>query len=142
MFFRNCGLGKTWLYKCLKTLVWEDPSIGNTVNGPKNWFNLNGSTFTILIDHCKGNYWKRSLLVTCKVLRLFVNTPTADDKYSLLSRDNLMKPIQMHFPEKQNNFFQFLCAFFKFTSNFEDFREKNDPNSLCNSEIKDTKRRR
>ena len=94
-----------------------------------------------MIDDYEGNYWKRSLLVTWKVLRPFVNRPTADDKYSLLSRDNLMKPIQMHFPEKQNNFFQFCCAFFKSTSNFEDFREKNDPNSLCISEIKDTKRR-
>ena len=30
----------------------------------------------------------------CKILGLFVNTLTADDKYSVLNRDNLMQPIQ------------------------------------------------
>ena len=39
--------------------------------------------------------WKKSLLVICKILGLFVNTLTADEKYSLLNRDNLMQPIQM-----------------------------------------------
>ena len=36
MYLRNYELRKTWLDKCLKSLVSEDPSIGNTVNGPKN----------------------------------------------------------------------------------------------------------
>ena len=40
------------------------------------------------------------LLVICKILRLFVNRFTADDKYSLLNRDNLMEPIQMQLSEK------------------------------------------
>ena len=30
----------------------------------------------------------------CKILELSVNTLTADDKYSVLNRDNLMQPIQ------------------------------------------------
>ena len=34
MYFRNYGLQKTWLDRCLKSLVSEDPSIGNMVNGP------------------------------------------------------------------------------------------------------------
>ena len=33
--------------------------------------------------------WKNSLLVICKTLGLFANPLTADDKYSLLNRDNL-----------------------------------------------------
>ena len=44
--------------------------------------------------------WKKSLLTTCKVLKLFVNTTTADDKYSLFSRDILMQPIQMDSSQK------------------------------------------
>ena len=38
--------------------------------------------------------WKKYLLVICKVLRLFVNALTADDKYSILKRDNFMQPTQ------------------------------------------------
>ena len=37
--------------------------------------------------------WKNLLLGKCKILRQFVNTLTADDKCSLLSRDNLTEPI-------------------------------------------------
>ena len=32
--------------------------------------------------------WKKSLLVICNILRLFVNRLTTDDKYSLLNRNN------------------------------------------------------
>ena len=68
--------------------------------------------------------WKKSLLVTCKVLTLFVNTLTADDKYSLLSRDNLMQPIQMHLSQNQKTFSKLLCAIFKCTLNFQHFFKK------------------
>ena len=36
-----------------------------------------------------------SLLVICEVLGLFVNTLTADDKYSLFNRENLPQRIQI-----------------------------------------------
>ena len=36
-----------------------------------------------------------------------VNTFTADDKYSLLNRDNLTQPIQMHLYGKQKTFSEF-----------------------------------
>ena len=52
-----------------------------------------------------------SLLVTCKVLRLFVNTFTPDDNYSVLSRDNLMQPIQMRLSQKQKNFLNYFVDF-------------------------------
>ena len=44
---------------------------------------------------------KKFVLVIWKMLRLFVNTLTADDKYSLLNRDNLTQPIQLQLPQKQ-----------------------------------------
>ena len=39
-----------------------------------------------------------------KTLRLFINTFTADGKYSLLNRDKLMQPIHMQLSQKQKNF--------------------------------------
>ena len=62
--------------------------------------------------------------MTCKVLRLCVNTPTADEKYSLLNRDNLMQPIQMNLCQKQKKFSGLFCAFLKSTLNFQRFQEK------------------
>ena len=55
MDLRNYGLLKTWLDKCLKSPVSEDPSTGNKVNGPKQYFNLYDSTFARFIDHCEYN---------------------------------------------------------------------------------------
>ena len=37
---------------------------------------------------------KKSVLVRPKALELFVNKLSADDKYSLLNRDNLAQPIR------------------------------------------------
>ena len=81
-----------------------------------------------------------SILVLCKILRLFVNTLTADDKYSLVNRDNLMQPIQILLSQKQKTFSEFFCAFLKCTLNFEHFSKKDDPNSGCISEITDSEK--
>ena len=43
--------------------------------------------------------WKKWLLVICKILGLFVNTLTVDDRYSVLKSVNLTKPIQMQLPQ-------------------------------------------
>ena len=48
--------------------------------------------------------WKKSLLVICKILRVFVNTLTADDKYSVLNRDNLLQDVQMQLSQKRKTF--------------------------------------
>ena len=47
---------------------------------------------------------EKSLLVINKILRLFVNTLTADDNHYLLNRDNLMQQIKMELSQKQKNF--------------------------------------
>ena len=46
-----------------------------------------------------------SLLVICEIPKLFVNTLTADGKYSLRNSDNLMQLIQIKLYEKQKVFF-------------------------------------
>ena len=55
MYFRNYWLRKKWLDKFVKNPSSEDPSTDNMVNGSKHCVNLNGSTFTIFVDHCEGN---------------------------------------------------------------------------------------
>ena len=52
-----------------------------------------------------------------------------------------METIQMHLSEKQKSFSQFFCAFFKSTSTFEHFQKKDDPHTLCISEITDPEKR-
>ena len=56
--------------------------------------------------------WKKSLLVICKIVGLFVNTLVADE-YSLLNIDNLTQPIQMQLSQKQKTLSNFFSIFFK-----------------------------
>ena len=60
---------------------------------------------------------------------MFVNTLTADDKYSLLKRDNLTQQNRTQLSQKQKAFSQFFLAFSKYTLNFEDFEKRDDPDS-------------
>ena len=60
---------------------------------------------------------------------MFVNKLTADDKYSLLNRDNLTEPIRTQVSQKLTAFSQFFLAFPKSTLNFEHFQKKDDPHS-------------
>ena len=62
--------------------------------------------------------------MTWKILRLFVSTLTADDKYFLLNRCNLTPHIQMYLSQKQKDFSQLFGAFFSSTLNFERFQTK------------------
>ena len=64
------------------------------------------------------------MLVRRKILRLFVNTLTDDDKYSLLYRDKLTQPIQMLLSRKKKNFSELFTAFLKSTLNFAHFLKK------------------
>ena len=45
--------------------------------------------------------WKKSLLVLYKVLTMFVNILTADDKHFLVNRDNLRQPIHTQLSQKK-----------------------------------------
>ena len=73
--------------------------------------------------------WEKSLLEICKILKLFSKTLTADDKYSLLNRDNFTKPIQIQLSEKQKAFSQVFFEFFKFRLNAELFPKRNERHS-------------
>ena len=75
------------------------------------------------------------MLVLCKILRMFVNTLTDDDKYCLLYRDNLTQAIQILLSPKQKTFSQFFPAFLKSTLNFEHSGKKDDPHRRCISQV-------
>ena len=64
------------------------------------------------------------MLVNCKILGLFVNTLSEDDKYCLLYNDNLLEPIQILLSQKQKTFSQFFSGFLKSTLNSEHFQKK------------------
>ena len=59
-----------------------------------------------------------------KILQTFFNTLTANDKYSLNSKDKWMQTIQMLLSQKQNIFSGVFSAFFESALNFEHFQKK------------------
>ena len=58
---------------------------------------------------------KKSLLLTCKILGVLLNTLAADEKYPVLNRDNLTIPIRMQLFNQQKTFSEFLAAFLKYS---------------------------
>ena len=85
-------------------------------------------------QHLYHIYWslwrqltcKKSLLVICKISRLFPNTLSGNSKYSLFKRDNLKQPIQMQLSGKQKTFSESFSSFLKSSLNFEHFQKKDD----------------
>ena len=100
-------------------------------------------------QHLYHIYWslwrqlwsEKFLWMICKILGLFVNPLTADDKCSLLNRGNLLQHFQMHLPEKRKIFCEFFFTFSKFRVNFEHFQKKDDPHSWCIFEHTDSEKR-
>ena len=61
---------------------------------------------------------KKALLVTHKILRMFVNTLTVDEKHYLLNRDNSTQPIQTQLYQKQKSFGEFFVCILKIYMKF------------------------
>ena len=70
--------------------------------------------------------WKKSLLLTCQILGLLVNTLATDEKYPVLNRDNWSMLIQIRLSQKKN-FSQFFAPFLKSRLNFKRFVKKRWP---------------
>ena len=81
---------------------------------------------------------KKSLWLRCQILGLLVNTLAADEKYSVLNRDNLTPPIEMQLSQEQKRFSPVLAALSKSSLNVEHFKKKDDPHRFCISEIRDS----
>ena len=99
-------------------------------------------------QHLYHIYWslwkkfrlKKFLLVIWKILGLFVNPFTADNKHSFLSRDNLYQHFQRQLSQKPKIFSEFFFPFSKFRWNFEHFQKKG-PHSWCIFELTDSAKR-
>ena len=81
-----------------------------------------------------------SALVRSKILGLFVNTLTAEYKYSLRHMQTFAQQVQTPLSLKQKTFSGFFIVFLKSTSNGEHFQKKGESSSLSISEINDSKR--
>ena len=66
---------------------------------------------------------------------------TADDRYSLLNRDNLTQPIPTSLSQKQRALFRFFLAYLKSTLNFEHLQKKDDLHSWNISYITHSEKR-
>ena len=66
---------------------------------------MGGSLQYLLITVIVVALEKVSLLVIHKILRLFVNTLTVDEKHYLLTKDNLTQTIHIQLSQKQKTFF-------------------------------------
>ena len=75
-----------------------------------------------------------SALVISEILRLFVNTLTADNKYSHRNMQNLSQ-VQTPLSQKEKLFSKFFVVFLNYVLNVEHFEKKDEYPSLIISEI-------
>ena len=80
---------------------------------------------------------KKSLLLTSQILGLLFNTLAADEKYAVLIRENLTRPIQMQLSHKQKPLSEFFAPFLKSRLNFKYFLKKDHLQRFCISELTD-----
>ena len=83
-----------------------------------------------------------SVLIRSKILALFVNTLTAEYKYSRRNMQTFAQQVQTPLFWKQKTFSGFFIAFLESTWNGENFQKKGESSSLSISEIVDSKRGR
>ena len=74
--------------------------------------------------------WQKSALVWSEILRLFVNTLTVDNKYSLCNVHNFAQQVQTPLSQKQKTFCAFFLAFLKCAWNLQHFEKKDEYPSL------------
>ena len=84
---------------------------------------------------------KKSALVWCESLRLFVKTLTADENYSRQQYVEFTATISNAVISEKKDFFWFLIAILKCAQNLEHFQKKNEYPSLIISGIIDAERR-
>ena len=76
-----------------------------------------------------------------KILRLVVNTLTADDKYSRSNMQKLQQQFQSTLYQKQKTFWLFFIEILEPAWNLEHFPKKDEYHSLSISQIIDSEKR-
>ena len=110
-YFLFYGFWKTWLDEYLKSPISEHPSAVNMLKCAKHCWNLYISTFIIYFYHSEGDWIWKYLFVISKISGLFLNTLTANDKYFLHNRENLLQTIQIQLSNKETIFLYFFLHF-------------------------------
>ena len=100
-YFQNYILQKSWLLKRLKDLASEHHSVNN---GFETLLKSAGHYYYLIFPWIWDILnWKKSLLVWFVILRLFVNSLTADNKYSRCNL-HILTQIQTPLSLKQKTF--------------------------------------
>ena len=84
--------------------------------------------------------WKKSAIVRCEILTLFVNTLTTDANYSRRNMLNLTQQLEAPLSKKKKTFSGFFLAFPKCALNLKHFEKKDEYSSLVTSEVIDSER--
>ena len=79
--------------------------------------------------------WKKTALLWSKILRLFGNTLTADDKNPCRNMRKFLQQLQTLLSQKRKTFSAYFFVFLKYAWNLEHFEKKNECPSLIISEI-------
>ena len=79
--------------------------------------------------------WKNTVLISIKILRLFINTLTADDKYSCRNMKNFLQQVQTLLSQTRNTLSGFFIAFQKSAWNLQYFEKKDECHSLIICQI-------
>ena len=126
----------TFKRSCLKT-----PFANECVNGFQTLLKSARHLYYPPFSSIRGKLsCKKSALVWCEILRLFVIKLTADEKYSGSNMQSLRQQFQTSLSQKKKDFFWFSIAFLKCAWNLESFQKEYEYPSLIISEIIDAER--
>ena len=118
------------------------PFANERVNGSQTLLKSARHHYYPLLSSIRGKLsYKRSPVVWCEILRLFVNALTADDQYSGSNMQNFPQQVQTPLSQKQKTLSWFFIAFLKCAWNLEHFQKKDEYPSVIISEIIDAERR-
>ena len=131
---------KTVCSRIYKSPVSQDTLTSRLVNGNKHCSNIENATINGYWSLWRQLRWRKSLLLICKFLKLFIKALTGRDKQSFRNRDNLQQPFEIQLSQKQENLSDFFFGFYKSTLNFEHFPKKVQPHSWFISEVKDAEK--
>ena len=116
---------KTWLDKCLKSPVLEDPSTSSMVNMSKHCWNLHHTTFIIFIDHYEENLVGKSLSYWNAKSREYLLTSSLPMESILFFIGTISRyQFRSNYLRKKKTFSEFFGAFVKFRLNFEVFESE------------------
>ena len=122
---------KTWLDKCLKRLVYEDPSTSNIANVAKHCWNLYYSILMIFIVHCLGNWVGKSLSYWHAKSWDWLLTHWLPLKSILFFKGTISWcQFICNYLRNKKLFLNFLLHFFKSIWSFEPFEKRDDPHSF------------